>query len=152
MFGIVEGIQKTLVEEGEYESLSCDGTFKVCLSVTDQPKHGAAVKDKDAPRRREHEVHVVETILTKTGCMIDAVPLFSEKPESVVKAMKATVGTYSNKVKVVKTDRAPVLDNCPNLRVEFKKLEGDIGDSLHRPIELETCLGERRTECSSALR
>ena len=114
-----------------------DGTYKVCMSVKDQVKHGRSVEHA-APQniRRRAETHVVMTVMSKSGCLIDAIPLFSEKPGEVVKMVASTVGDGKAMVKVLKTDRATEFDIKETYTL-LPNLEGMLADPQHPSINLE---------------
>eukprot|EP00973_Karenia_brevis_P077053 10701737-Karenia_brevis.AAC.1 len=75
MFPIQAKLLDNVRSQGELECIAIDGTFKVCMSVRDQPKHGVHSNHEiSLQSRRAVEYHVVETITSKTGYLLGAFP------------------------------------------------------------------------------
>eukprot|EP00973_Karenia_brevis_P050752 7050262-Karenia_brevis.AAC.1 len=69
--------------------------------------------------------------MTKTGCLIDAVPLFSEKMDYVMDAISKTLGVRSKQVKFLKTDKPQAFDT-KYAREKLRMLKAVLADPLHR--------------------
>ena len=132
--------------EDEFSCVSIDGTYKVPMSLVGQPKHGT---QKQSFQRSEK--HVLETILSKTSCVLDIVPLFSERSSIVIDAVCASLGDKRKYVLVLKADNASNHDNANTFK-NLKNLQGICQDPLHRAFEVEAEFGGHRNQLSRTLR
>ena len=132
--------------EDEFSRVPIDGTYKVPMSLVGQPKHGT---QKQSFQRSEK--HVLETILSKTSCVLDIVPLFSERSSIVIDAVCASLGDRRKNVLVLKADNASNHDNANTFK-KLKNLQGIRQDPLHRAFEVEAEFGGHRNQLSRTLR
>ena len=145
-------LRGTLRDMGEFECISLDGTYKVCMSLAGQPTHGKRARVVgEVDTRESTELHVVVTSMSKSGCIIDAVPMFSEGPRGIVRHVARSLGVGKNDVKVLKSDRAPDFDNEHGFKA-LGGLEGVLADPVHPSLNLEKCSACRVTNASLHLR
>ena len=137
-------VMNNMDEKEEFSCVSIDGHYKVPMSLVGQPKHGTTSQS-------ETEKHVLETIMSKTSCLIDVIPLFSERALVAIKAVCATLGVKSKYVLALKTDNAAKHDTRDTFKM-LKNLRGVLQDPLHRVFKIETEYGGHRSEVSTKMR
>ena len=145
-----------LTRKGEFEDIRQDGTYKVIMPMTNQPKHGAKMR-KSEEKERPGRLHVAHTLTTATGATVGWPAEFS-------KSRKLTLGFIARRLDVSTSDVRPVehvrilysykargLDRVYSWRA-MPNLDAVASDPLHRCLEIEACSGGRRAALSSALR
>eukprot|EP00397_Hematodinium_sp_SG-2012_P000198 GEMP01000198.1.p1 GENE.GEMP01000198.1~~GEMP01000198.1.p1 ORF type:complete len:2519 (-),score=194.83 GEMP01000198.1:416-7972(-) len=151
-FGDFPQISKNLVmlrQLGELQRIAIDGTFKTCMSILGQRKHGSPLErpnDGDVA-----ETHVVLTVTTKSGCVIGAQPMYSENAMGCLRAVRTIMGQHVECVEIIVSDRARDFD-VGDARSMFPSLKAICADPLHRVFETEAFFGEHKTDLSGQLR
>ena len=148
-----------LTDTGEFEILSHDGTYKVAMGIIGQPHHGLKTRRRPvgsaAPSsQRGDEVHVVQTLRTKSGCTCGAAGSYSEGRQFVrsflERAIQGDKRRFSQ-VRMLFTDSPEKVD-AKSIHQLFPQLRCVAADPLHRILEVEGFFGKARTELSAALR
>ena len=143
---------KLLRDQNEFECLSMDGSYKACMSLTGQTRHGRRKHPVEHSDSQHEEFHVAMSVLSKTGCLVALFLVRYEACWRVLQKLKSVLPDNCHlQVKVLKVDRPWEYDVPETYRI-LPKLEAIIGDGLHRVLKVEACYGENRSDISSELR
>ena len=160
-FGQIMGvIRNKLSERGDFHTLSLDGTFKFCMTISSQIKHGVSrikadssgtaaganagqrkgsqEKKRAAAAKKgeaEGEKHTLLTIRSASGCLVSAQLQFSERTELSLKSVTSVSARIKEELIHLATDSPEDWDN-PDVFTALGALEVLSADPLHRYFEV----------------
>ena len=137
---------KYLAGAGEFEIPRRDGTYKLPMSLSSQPKQGAKIRKNENSRASLNEsrerLHVAHTVATADGAAIAASAEFSERQEITIASLKRSLmprgrdTDYSPSVRLIFTDRARDIDDATTWEA-FPNLVAVAAGPLRRCLEVE---------------
>ena len=145
-----------LTKKGKFDAIRHDGAYKVLMSMTDQPKHGAKMR-KSEGEERPGRLHVAHTPTTATGDTVERSAEFGESRQLTLGFIDRSLDVSTSDVRpaehvcILYSDRVRDLVHVDTLRAS-PNLDAVASDPLHRCLEIEACPGGRRAALSSALR
>ena len=141
-----------LASIGDFEVITHDGTYKIAMGLIGQPGHGVAIRRKKGGPPKD-EIHVVQTLRTRSGCAVGAMGTFSEGSAFVRSFLKTSLanGGALSQVRLVLTGPRGKLDIASTFAL-LPQLVCVAADPIHRSLEVETFFGKSRSAVSAALR
>ena len=136
----------------DFEVITHDGMYKVAMGLIEQPGHGVAVRrQKGGPPKGE--IHVVQTLRTKSGCTCGVMGAFSEGSAFVWSFVKTSLagGRALTQVRLFLTDSPGTMDTASMFAL-LPELVCVAADPPRRALEVETLFGKSRSGVSAALR
>ena len=139
--------------QGEFRSISIDGTFRICLSILGQKSFNLARSERnDAAVPEDESLRRVITVRGRTGAVVSMFASYGEGAPEIQKGLQNTLPEEAlRQIEFVATD-APSKRLYATLKEILPNLQALCLDPIHLAMHYESASARHRTAGSATLR